>query len=129
METIGDEPARACADAPGPRAERAWADRRTDGGRRADGGEGRESRLRRAALLDRLALERPGAEEALAASEAARHLVALDLTDAGSGRGPLSLKGADLVTDDDFRAYVREEYRAWRAASRPEGPLVTRQAP
>lgn len=78
----------------------------------------REFWLRKAAALDRLAIDvaakrtRQGAaEEVELAEKAARRLVEYDATHTG-----LSLRGSDVVTGEDCRAYVRREYRDWNHA-------------
>ncbi len=78
----------------------------------------REFCLRRAALLDRLVLREAAnygleatAPLARTAELAGRCLVEHDIEHEG-----LSPKGAELVTGDDHRDYVRHAYRAWSAA-------------
>ncbi|GGP74709.1 hypothetical protein [Streptomyces melanogenes] len=78
----------------------------------------REIRLREAAALDRIALQeeaaRPSevaAESIATAVQAAESLAAYD-----AKHGTLTYRGAELAGAEDFRAYVREEYRAWRHA-------------
>ncbi|MEW2029667.1 hypothetical protein AB0901_03945 [Streptomyces roseifaciens] len=77
--------------------------------------QGRDFWLRKAAVLDRIAIEEaatyapPVAANAVeTAEEAARRLVEYDVTHSG-----LSLKGSDVITGDDCRAYVRREYDEW----------------
>ncbi|MGW2599255.1 hypothetical protein [Streptomyces klenkii] len=80
--------------------------------------EGREFWLRKAAVLDRIAIEevatyapQVAAKAVETAEAAARRLVEYDATHTG-----LSLRGSDVVTDEDCRAYVRREYHAWNSA-------------
>ena len=110
-------PDAAYASAPEIAAETGWIARHastppTDA--RAD----REFRLREAAALDRLALQdeatrapEVAAESIATAVQAAESLAAYD-----AKHGTLTFRGAELAGADDFRAYVREEYRAWRHA-------------
>ncbi|MEU7132944.1 hypothetical protein [Streptomyces sp. NPDC046261] len=75
----------------------------------------REFWLRKAATLDRIALKGAAAyvpavagEAVEAAISAARQLVEYDIAHNG-----LSRKGHELVTGEDYREYVRQEYHAW----------------
>ncbi|RDG36477.1 hypothetical protein [Streptomyces corynorhini] len=104
-------------DAPSIVTEIAWVTRATTDrflGQKPD----REFWLRKAAVLDRIAIEESAlyAPEVAAAAVstsvlAARRLVEADVTYSG-----LSLKGSELVTDDDHRDYVRRAYRQWLLA-------------
>ncbi|MDT3395223.1 hypothetical protein RKE29_00910 [Streptomyces sp. B1866] len=113
-------PAEAYADAPKIAAEISWVARAAVArpfGQEPD----REFWLRKAALLDRIALEEGAtyapevaAEAVQAAAQAAWQFVRYDAEHHG-----LSLRGADLVTDEDYRAHVRDAYREWRLQQRP----------
>ncbi|WP_327736263.1 hypothetical protein OG749_23310 [Streptomyces nojiriensis] len=93
------------ADAPTLDDELAWLRART-----GDRGfmPNREFLLRQAALLDRLALQGAVMPLVRSAFTAADHLVTHDIEHRG-----LSLKAHDLVATEDYRAYVREQYRLW----------------
>ncbi|WP_329066344.1 hypothetical protein [Streptomyces sp. NBC_01429] len=101
-------------DAPSIVTEISWVTRATTDrflGQEPD----REFWLRKAAVLDRIAIDESAhyAPEVAAAAVptaalAARRLVEADVTHSG-----LSLKGSELVTDDDHRDYVRRAYREW----------------
>ncbi|MFI1103708.1 hypothetical protein [Streptomyces melanogenes] len=108
-------PEVAYASAPDIAAETEWVTRHADTPP-TDASADRELRLRKAAALDRIALReeatrRSGiAIEAIAtAVQAAQGLAAYD-----AEHGSLTFRGAELAGAEDFRAYVREEYRAWR---------------
>jgi hypothetical protein len=75
----------------------------------------REFWLRKAAVFDRIAVKgasmyvpRQTTDVVETAVEAARALVRYDIAHRG-----LSLKGAELVTDEDHREYVRHQYHEW----------------
>ncbi|MEV7427094.1 hypothetical protein [Streptomyces sp. NPDC091212] len=105
----------AYADAPSIVTEISWVTRATTDhflGQEPDRGFW----LRKAAVMDRIAIKESAlyapevaAEAVSAAALAARRLVEADVTHSG-----LSLKGSELVTDDDHRDYVRHAYRQWR---------------
>ncbi|MFF4156643.1 hypothetical protein [Streptomyces sp. NPDC001678] len=76
--------------------------------------------VRKAALFDRIAIKEAAmyvpevaADVVEAAALVARQLVSFDVEYNG-----LSLRGSELITDDDCREYVRQEYRKWRRAQR-----------
>ncbi|MCC3774075.1 hypothetical protein [Streptomyces sp. UNOB3_S3] len=110
-------PATAYVDAPSIIKEICWVAKQS-----ADGPASvRRSRafwLRKAALFDRIAIKEAAmyvpevaAEVVDTAALAARQLVAFDVEYSG-----LSLRGSELITDDDCREYVRQEYREWSHA-------------
>lgn len=107
-------PELAYTNAPDIAAEIGWIAKQA-GTPPTDALAGRAFRLRKAAALDRIALQeeatRPPdiATEAIAtAVRAAEGLAAYD-----AEHGTLTFRGAELADADDFRAYVREEYRVW----------------
>ncbi|MEW1719619.1 hypothetical protein [Streptomyces sp. NPDC093109] len=104
----------AYADAPSIITEISWVTRATTNhfaGQEPD----REFWLRKAAVMDRIALNESAlyAPEAAASAVSAAALAARRLVEADVTHSGLSLKGSELVTDDDHRAYVRHAYRAW----------------
>ncbi|PSJ26973.1 hypothetical protein B7P34_20185 [Streptosporangium nondiastaticum] len=109
-----DNPTVAYAAAPGITSEIGWVIRHSIP--RSSGTEyEREFLLRKAAAFDRMALAEAArcAPQAAAptiesAVEAARQLMDHDVAHCG-----LSLRGAEIATADDCRAYVRREYHAW----------------
>ncbi|MFH8785045.1 hypothetical protein [Streptomyces roseoverticillatus] len=115
------DPAAAYAGAPRILSEIVWVLRQARAARSsgADGTEqSREFWLRKAAVFDRIAMEevatyapQVAAKAVETAEAAARRLVEYDATHSG-----LSLRGSDVVTGEDCRAYVRREYHAWNRA-------------
>ncbi|WHM37430.1 hypothetical protein [Streptomyces sp. BPTC-684] len=107
-------PDAAYANAPEVGAEITWIAQRATS--RPTGPEAdREFRLRRAAALDRIALHETATATPLVATEAITTAVraAEDLAEYDAEHGSLTFRGAELAGAEDFRAYVREEYRAW----------------
>ncbi|MEV4925521.1 hypothetical protein [Streptomyces roseoverticillatus] len=115
------DPAAAYAGAPRMVSEILWVLRQVRVARSfgTDGTEqGREFWLRKAAVFDRIAIEevatyapQVAAKAVETAEVAARRLVEYDATHNG-----LSLRGSDVVTGEDCRAYTRREYHAWNRA-------------
>ncbi|MEU5424313.1 hypothetical protein AB0H73_01705 [Streptomyces olivoreticuli] len=108
-----NNPFVAYADAPGIIAELCWVAKQTN--RCARTGLSREFWLRKAALFDRIAVKGTAmyvpelaAETVGTAIQVARRLVKYDAENSG-----LSLKGAELVTGEDCREYVRHQYYEW----------------
>lgn len=110
-------PDAAYADAPEVSAEVAWI-AKTAKARPTSPEADHEYRLRKAAALDRIALQDSAAATPLTAAEAITTavLAAEALAEYDAKHGSLTFRGAELASDDDFRAYVREEYRAWSHA-------------
>ncbi|MCF3102941.1 hypothetical protein IPZ58_15275 [Streptomyces roseoverticillatus] len=115
------DPAAAYAGAPRIVSEILWVLRQVRAARSfgTDGTDGteqnREFWLRKAAVFDRIAVEevatyapQVAAKAVETAEAAARRLVEYDATHTG-----LSLRGSDVVTNEDCRAYVRREYHSW----------------
>ncbi|MEU5418746.1 hypothetical protein ACH4UT_24485 [Streptomyces sp. NPDC020799] len=107
-------PAIAYADAPSIIAEICWVAQQASQSFCEEQPD-REFWLRKAAVLDRIAVKGTdmyvpelAAETVETAAQAARRLVEHDATQSG-----LSLKGAELVTDQDHREYVRHQYHQW----------------
>ncbi|WP_372408726.1 hypothetical protein [Streptomyces luteireticuli] len=75
------------------------------------GSQDREFLLRKAAMFDRIAIKETARPVIEAVERLARQLVEHDVAHAG-----LSLRGSELTCGDDYRAYVRQEYLAWRRA-------------
>ncbi|MFF7021048.1 hypothetical protein ACFY97_08535 [Streptomyces klenkii] len=101
--------------APRIASEILWVLRQVRATRSSGTEQGREFWLRKAAVLDRIAIEevttyapQVAAKAVETAEAAARRLVEYDATHTG-----LSLRGSDVVTDEDCRAYVRREHHAW----------------
>lgn len=115
IERSAGDPEAAYMGAPALDIELPWL----QGFTRAPGFEAtREFLLRKAAFLDRLALQQTESH----GSEATRPLVrtaemaAFGLVEHDTEHHGLSPKGADLAAGEDYRAYVREAYRAWSLA-------------
>ncbi|WP_406343280.1 hypothetical protein [Streptomyces sp. NBC_00648] len=110
-------PDAAYVNAPEVGAEVAWIAQRATS-RPTSPEADREFRLRKAAALDRIALHETATTTPLVATEAITTAVqaAENLATYDAEHGSLTFRGAELAGDDDFRAYVREEYRAWRHA-------------
>ncbi|WP_369377404.1 hypothetical protein [Streptomyces sp. cg36] len=110
-------PEAAYANAPEIAAEIGWIAKHTNTPP-ADALAEREFRLRKAASLDRIALQEEATRPSGLAAEAIATAVqaAEDFATYDAEHGPLTFRGAELATADDFRAYVREEYRSWRHA-------------
>lgn len=111
------KPAVAYADAPSIIAEICWVAQQATRSIRGEQPT-REFWLRKAAVLDRIAAKGTdmyvpelAAETVETAVQAARRLVEYDATQSG-----LSLKGAELVTDQDHCEYVRHQYHEWQRA-------------
>ncbi|QLE73975.1 hypothetical protein FGW37_22465 [Streptomyces rectiverticillatus] len=109
------DPAAAYAGAPRILSEIVCVLRQAQSRRRFGTEQGREFWLRKAAVFDRIAIEEAAtyapdvaAPAVDAAANAARQLVEYDVTHTG-----LSLRGSDVVTDEDCRRYVRRQYREW----------------
>ncbi|MCC3772869.1 hypothetical protein [Streptomyces sp. UNOC14_S4] len=107
------DPAVAYEAAPSIIAEISWVTAQSSAFIRSE--PDREFWLRKAAVFDRIAVKEaamyvPGqtTDVVETAVEAARALVQYDLAHCG-----LSLKGAELVTDEDHREYVRHQYHEW----------------
>ncbi|RKN74623.1 hypothetical protein D7231_12360 [Streptomyces klenkii] len=103
------------AGAPRIVSEILWVLRQVRATRSLGTEQGREFWLRKAAVLDRIAIEevatyapQAAAKAVDTAEAAARRLVEYDATHTG-----LSLRGSDVVTDEDCRTYVRREYHSW----------------
>ncbi|MFI9269801.1 hypothetical protein ACIGXM_03645 [Kitasatospora sp. NPDC052896] len=119
-------PEAAYADAPSIPAEISWV---ADQAARRPFGQtlGREFLLRKAAVVDRIALKETAMyglddiEGTLqVASEAALQLIEYDekhSTDRGH-TGPGSIRFSDPIIGSGYRAYVRQEYLAWRRTER-----------
>lgn len=115
-ETHASDPTAAYADAPSLLAEIRWVAVQSRSVRDA---MNREFWLRKAAVFDRIAIkeaatsasESASRTSATTAARAARQLVEYDAVHIG-----LSLRGTDLATDEDCRAYARQEYSAWRSS-------------
>ncbi|MFC5719605.1 hypothetical protein ACFP1Z_05355 [Streptomyces gamaensis] len=76
----------------------------------------REFWLRKAALLDRIALKEatmPDGGYVLDNAVKCAEAAARQLVDFDTEQGPVSRRGAELVTGDDYRDYVRRAYLAW----------------
>ncbi|MEV8476804.1 hypothetical protein [Streptomyces sp. NPDC051173] len=111
-----NNPFVAYAGAPSIVTEMTWVTGRSAPS--AEWEQGREFLLRKAAMLDRMAAKEaamyvPGMATRVVESavQAARTLVEYDVEHSG-----LSLKGAELVTDEDHREYVRHQYHEWLRA-------------
>ncbi|RLU80610.1 hypothetical protein CTZ27_34465 [Streptomyces griseocarneus] len=111
------DPDTVYANAPDILSEISWV---TGPGRLREAEEKREILLRNAALCDRIAL-RGAAHQSVPdtitklvenALFAAYELVEHDIEHRG-----LSLRASELVTSQDYRDYVRQEYLAWSRAS------------
>lgn len=102
-------PAIAYAHAPSVISEIRWVIAQSTNRAPNDHAEDRVFWLRKAALLDRIALNDDAAEVREAATNSARRLVEYD-----RDHGRLGHREQGLVTDEDRRAYVREQYHAWR---------------
>ncbi|MGW1076549.1 hypothetical protein [Streptomyces sp. NPDC002537] len=107
------DPAVAYAGAPSILMEMSWVI--SQSAPSAEWEQGREFWLRKAAMLDRMAIKEaamyvPGVATGIveSAAQAARALVEYDVEHSG-----LSLKGAELITDEDHREYVRHQYHEW----------------
>ncbi|WP_406399455.1 hypothetical protein [Streptomyces uncialis] len=112
--SVGD-PETAYMGAPDLDIELPWL----QGSTRTPGFESsREFLLRQAAFLDRLTLQQTQSHgsEVIGSLVRTAEMAAFGLVEHDTEHRGLSPKGADLAIGEDYRAYVREVYRAWSLA-------------